>query len=158
MWHDIIPAIVSVVSVGLTYFFGRKSAITDFKTAVLKKRYETAYVPYVKILYYALMLDGIGRNAKFETCEKCFNLLSKNLQYWDSETLRLYPVFYKVFLDMTEREKTSSDTLAITEEFQKAFNEITLSVLTGTQTIAQKLYMPPLGESLIENYRRTCQM
>lgn len=157
MTHDIVVIVVQVISVGLTYYFGRRSAISDLKTTALKTRYETAYVPYVKVLYHGLMIDDVNQDASFETRGKFFDILSQNLESWDPETLRLYPAFYKAFLDMLEYEDGNADFTNAPKEFRQAFRDITLSILESTQSIARELSMPPLGAALYENYRRSGQ-
>ena len=156
MTHDIVVIIVQVVSVGLTYYFGRKSATNDFKTKTLKKRYEKAYVPYVKKLYAGFMIEDV-RFLPIDARRIFFDMLAHNLEYWDNETLRLYPAFYQAFLDLLEHEEGNEEYAHAPAEFHKAFRAISLSILEHTQSIARELYLPPLGAALYENYRRSAQ-
>ena len=156
MTHDIVVIIVQVISVGLTYYFGRRSATSDFKVKTLKKRYEKAYVPYVKALYAGFMTEDVRELSVDARC-KFFDMISHNLEYLDDETLRLYPYFYKAFLDMLEYGDGNKDYAHAPDMFYQAFHAISLSILKHTQSIAKELYMPPLGEALYENYRRNTQ-
>ena len=80
-----------------------------------------------------------------------------HLEYWDNETLRLYPAFYQAFLDLLEHEEGNEKYAHAPAEFHKAFRAISLSILEHTQSIARELYLPPLGAALYENYRRNGQ-
>ena len=156
MTHDIVVIIVQVVSVGLTYYFGRRSATSDFKTKTLKERYKKAYVPYVKKLYAGFMIEDV-RLLPIDARGIFFDMLAHNLEYWDNETLRLYPAFYQAFLDLLEHEEGNEEYAHAPAEFHKAFRAISLSILEHTQSIARELYLPPLGEVLYENYHRNGQ-
>lgn len=156
MPHDIIVIIVQVISVGLTYYFGRKSATNDLKTKTLSKRYKKAYVPYIKTLYAGFMIEDV-RDIPIDARSKFFDILSHNLEYWDDETLRLYPVFYQTFLDMLEYKNGDSGYAHAPAAFRKAWRAISLSILKHSQSIARELYMPPIGAALYENYRHNAQ-
>lgn len=158
MTHDIVVIIVQVISVGLTYYFGRRSALSNFKMEALKKRYETAYVPYVKALYSYLMIEDVGYELSVQCRQVFLDILTHNLENWDTETLRLYPAFHKAFLDMIDFDEENFDFKDDAPEiFHDAFHAISLSILEHTQSIARELYLPPLGEALCENYRRNDQ-
>jgi hypothetical protein len=157
MSHDIVVIIVQVVSVGLTYYFGRRSVMSDFKTKALKTRYETAYVPYVKLLYHAQLTEEIRADISLQTRGELLKLISQNLEHWEDTTLRLYPALYSAFLNLLEYEDGNEEYGNAPSEFYKAVNTITESILADTQSIARELYLPPLGAALYENYRRNGQ-
>ena len=157
MTHDIVVIIVQVVSVGLTYYFGRRSVMSDFKTKALKTRYETEYVPYVKLLYHAQLTEEIRADISLQTRGELLKLISQNLEHWEDTTLRLYPALYSAFLNLLEYEDGNEEYGNAPSEFYKAVNTITESILADTQSIARELYLPPLGAALYENYRRNGQ-
>ncbi|MBE6074226.1 MAG: hypothetical protein E7202_06815 [Selenomonas ruminantium] len=147
-----ITCSVQIVTCGLTYLFGRRSAKIDSKKAILRERYDKFYIPFVRLLYKGFYTEGFRPDIPFKTRAMMHELLSNNLEYLDVYTLRLYPSFYKAFLDMLEYEDGNHDFDTAPEDFLLISTKIALTVLQETQRIAKELTLPPLGQPLIGNY------
>lgn len=147
-----ITCSVQIVTCGLTYLFGRRSAKIDHKRTILRERYDKFYIPFIRLLYKGFYTDGFRPDIPIEIRAMMHDLLSNNLEYLDVSTLRLYPSFYKAFLDMMEFEDGNHDFDTAPEEFLLISNKIALTVLQETQRIAKELSLPPLGQPLIPNY------
>lgn len=148
----IITCAIQIITCGLTYLFGRRSARIDAKKAVLRERYDKFYIPFVRFLYKGFLIENVNSNMTAQNRNMIFDLLSNNLEYLDTDTLSLYPRLYKAFLDMCEYEdgrKGYDDAPVI---FNQIINEVALTVLSETQRISKELQLPPLGQPLMHNY------
>lgn len=159
---EILPTVITcsvqIVTCGLSYIFGRRTAKIDAKRAVLRERYNNFYVPFVRYLYKGFYIDRIRSGMPAQNRATMLELLSDNLEYLDVGTLRLYPCFYEAYLDMLEYEAGNSGFSKAPENFQHVVNQLALTILEETQRIALELSLPPLGQPLISDYRRNLSM
>lgn len=148
----IIPIIITAP---ISYWFGIHKAKKEATVKNQYKRYEEAYIPYIKYIYSGYNFNGFSENyMDFETRTAFFDLITKNLHLWGESTIVLYQYFYKAYLDMLEYDQ--GDIINYPDaprSFKYALTNITFSILLEAQTISNNLLLPSLVKPLIENYR-----
>jgi hypothetical protein len=150
--------IIPLISVALSYVFGRLESKTSSKQVARMERYTNFYVPYVKKLYAGFAWDyPIGKQS-FEARCAILDLLMNNLQYLDVKTQRLIPDFYAAFLDMAEYNSGNPAFQNAPEAFESCFWSITQAVLLESSRLSRKLKLPDITATISAKLNQPAKM
>ena len=138
------------------YYLGLQSRDKEFERNTAKKRYETAYVPFMDMLYRGFMFNGISQDIPPSLRAKFLDIFSKNLSLWGEDTLKAYPAFYKSFLDMLEYDDGNPEYQSAPDTFRKNLSFMALTILEDAEALSKGLGLPSIAKPLLENYRHNC--
>lgn len=145
-----ISAIVSLVSIFISFALGRWSKTTDFKKEVLKERYYNFYVPFftdlVRLRYPTNSYSQIVPIDNF----KLLNLISKNLQYLDVESAELFKELYFYQLKIVEFSTGSyPENEKYFELIDDTFDKFFSITEQESKNIAGELKLQPITKRLL---------
>lgn|GEM_PF-933397 len=147
---------IPIATAFFAYYLGRKGSRKDYEKEIKRERYLNAYVPYINMLYKGFFFNNIDlSNKPIEIRTAFFEHLTQNIQYWDNSTLKIYPYFYRSYINLLGFEKDS--TLYNKEtpfNFYYQLNKITLSILEEAKILSTELSLPQLTEPFLNDYRQ----
>lgn len=149
---QIVTLIAQIGSIWLAHYLGTRKSEKEYINKVQLHRYKKFYVPYISALYRGYTWETGFKNHSCKVRGFILDLLTKHLELLDPKTLALYPGFYNAFLNMLEYEEGNEDYTDAPEEFEKAFNEISETILLEAQRLAAELGLPPLAANLLKLY------
>ena len=149
---------IPLVSIALSYVFGRLESKTSSKRTARMERYTNFYVPYTKKLYALFAWNRSARELSFEARCAFLDLLMNNLQYLDITTQQLIPDFYAAFLDMLEYDSNNPIFYNAPETFESAFWSVTQAVLFETSQLSRKLKLPNITVAISEKLSQYVKM
>lgn len=148
MLNWLVPALTIVA----TYIVGRLENLSSKQHSIENERYRAFYAPYIQLLYVGMLWDMEFSELDFEARSKFLDLISKNVHLVDKDTLKEYPNFYLCYLGMLEFENNNLDFSTAPIELNKAFNNISISVLSHGQTLSTKLHLPNIAEFALKEF------
>lgn len=145
--------LIPVISVFVSYIFGRLQANGSNKYNARKERYEKFYVPFVRF-FYANQLQSVKFSAlPSETQAQIYRLFLDNIQYLDLNTMfSLEPLMYQFSLLILKKSGSELPHVTYAEEnLDSVFKESTENILIQAKELAQKLHLPPIAEIALED-------
>lgn len=152
---SIISLAIQPISIFISHYLGKKSAVKSLKQNSYKERYDNFYAPYIQKLYAGFLWDKNQLDdISFSTRTIFFDLISNNFKYLDKNTVKLYPELYSLFLSMLEFENSKSKNKRYnpSTEFTIIFIKISISILKEAIVIANELFLPKIGEEILTSY------
>lgn len=154
----IINLLCSVCLAYLGYSLAMKKFKLERRHNMLVKRYEEAYYPFVLSLFRGFNIEAPPKKLDFDTAVYYLDMLSKNLHLWNEQVVRLYPKYYKLYLDLQESHFNNPKQEAkYAREIALVFTDICLLILEESTTIAKEISLPPISQVLLSNYCQTNQ-
>lgn len=151
-------AIVSILSIFMANYLGRKSSFADYKQTNKEKRYLNFYVPIIKKLYsitkghYSLnTFSIINGNFYYLT-----HFIVENFELASTEIAEMYQVFYPIlsegsrFYTAPEEYKSTFENDAI--EAEKLFTELIEQILKEAIVLSKELGLPNIAQPLLETF------
>lgn len=145
---QLITMALSVVSVALSFWFGRISATADMKKRLKEQRYFEFYVPfftylirhnYEKLTYYQII--STSKNSS-----EILTMLFDNIGYLDKETCSKLSHFYQLHLKALSFVSGNLEYEADVVELNELFDELVNLSTTEASKVAKvlKLDQTPL--------------
>ena len=150
---EMIPAyVIPVVSIGLTYVFGRMHTLQSDKKAAYKEAYDSFYLPFISLLYETQIWDTGFSRLSFKDRHRLFEIVSRSIKYMDKAILEYVDVLYTHYSAILGKELFDADSLFTHDRADEIFNELVLKTLSRATWLARKLHQPRLGEFVRELY------
>lgn len=145
--------LIPVISVFVSYIFGRLQASGSNKYNARKERYEKFYVPFVRFFYSNQLQSIKFSDLPSETQTKIYRLFLDNIQYLDLDTMSsLDPLMYQFSLLILKRAGSELPHVTYAEEnLDGVFKESTENILIQAKKLARKLHLPPIAEIVLED-------
>lgn len=78
-WQTILSYVIPLVSVALSYIFGRYESRKSYLSSVQRERYDSFYVPFINKLYAGMMWDVEFSSLPLSTRGMFFDLIMHNI-------------------------------------------------------------------------------
>lgn len=142
----VLEYLVPLVSIVVTYVFGRLQSSVSSKKDSLRRRYESFYVPFIEHLYRGLAWELKPSSYSLGARSSFFEILFSNIQYLDESTQTLIPAYYGAYLDMLEWESGNPNFRDAPDKYDAAFRAIANSVLSESSKISKSLRLPEISK------------
>ena len=156
-WQTILSYVIPLVSVALSYIFGRYESRKSYLSSVQRERYDSFYVPFINKLYAGMMWDVEFSSLPLITRGMFFDLILHNIQFIDEETVKLIPGFYHAMLDNLEQEDGSIYQVDNDTALDEIFNQIALSILSQAKVLSKELRLPDIGACAAAKFSESAQ-
>ena len=150
MMEKLLSYIIPMISIGLTYAFGRLQSEQSDKKSAYKEAYETFYLPYISLLYKSQIWSVGFSRLDFEMRSNLFRLIADNIKYMDKKMIEYVDLLY--YQSIIEKELFSISSFVTHERMDEMFDDFTLLALSRSTWLAKKLHQPTLGEFVRELY------
>ena len=134
-----VTPIVSVLSIAVTYVFGRLQAKQSSKTTVLQNRYDKFYAPFVRAIYVLKLWELPFSQAPINPQKEIIAMICSNLSLIHEEAIAIFPELYQSYIEYRKDPE-------LTHELNASFDSFTLSILAESTRLAKKLHIPNLAE------------
>lgn len=147
-WMFLITILVSIASIYISNYLGRKAAFEEYKFNLKKERYNKFYLPIIKHLYSFDSLHLKFTVMSFGNVAGDTNYLTKhirdNFEHVSPEIASLYtkyqPLASRLFVN---------NEFALTDEVDIIFKQIIQQVLEEASTLSETLETPNLSQRLL---------
>lgn len=165
--QTILTYLVPLMSVVLSYFFGRIQTTKTNKTSAKREQYEEFYLEYTSKIYIDMMWHKNFRELPLEEETAYINLLMKNIKYLDSSMAYLVLDFYKTYVIAIKHEhypisdkkpdqysnKFKHMHIALAHKtINQKFNNVTIEILKRTSKLSKELKLPDFAELALKQY------
>lgn len=138
-----IPALISVISIFISFFLGQRSKAKSIKQEALKDRYNHFYVPYMKLLmnnWYGHIASGLLPR---EEKDQFYILVTENIHYLGKRSSAYLMSYIEGYTASNFDEDKHQHFEGGREKFTPIFNKMTLLILKEAKGIARKLKLQP---------------
>lgn len=142
MTNYVATYIIPVVSVALSYVFGRLHATQSDKKIAYKEAYDGFYLPFISLLYQTQIWNVGFAYLSLDERHKLFNLISQNIKYMNADILECIDLLYDCYGAVLGKEMLNIDSMLTHDRTNEIFDDLTRRVLIRATWLAKKLYQP----------------
>ncbi len=152
MTNTILSYVVPVISVALTYFFGRRHADQSDQKKAYREAYDSFYLPFITLLYQTqIWWIGFARLSPKDR-HKIFALIEQNIKYMNEGILEYVDILYGHYGAILGKEMLDIDSILTHDRADEIFDSLTERVLFQATWLAKKLRQPQIGKLVQELY------
>ena len=151
-FKEMLAYLIPFLSITVSYVFGRLESKSSAKQEMRMKRYQQFYVPFIRSFYVGFSWSNPWSLRSPEELNNLFELVMRNLEYLDPDSLKLIPEFYRSFLVLRETKAGNYEDENAYRNFDNVLNELTKRVLAESKKLGKALHLPPLGKVASDVY------
>lgn len=151
----ILPSVVSIFSIAISYYLGQKSKDREYSKNNLTERYERAYVPITKLL-----IEDLPKSPTFihdrKSALKYSEIIIENIHYYDLKTWKRYPAYYYSYIEFMGIVKIRPNLQPQFPYINEHFINLILSILQEGSEISKELSKPDICSYLYDHIYCSC--
>ncbi len=151
----ILPSVVSIISIAISYYLGLKAKDREYYKNNLSERYEKAYVPITRLLIEDLQNCPIFIRDR-NTALKYSEIIINNINHYELETWKIYPAYYDSYMEFMGIVKINPDLQPQFPYINEYFINLILSILQEGSEISKELSKPDICSYLYNHIYRSC--
>lgn len=136
----VLSPILSTLTTFAVMFFTRKFEKSEKERQIMMTKIEKLYAPFYQNCLRVFYPENDTFLNNIETASKFLDLFSNNISYMSNASQRLFPSFYKAFLDNFFSDNESNEYLS---ELNIAFKTIGTAIQQDYITLCKKLKLEP---------------
>lgn len=148
MLLTVISTVVPLIAVIISYILGITTQIDKRTVDVLRVRYETLYIPFMRDLIVAPAEWIVPHEHSLTVRVKLYDLIMQNAEFLGSKSGLLLPKYNQAFLNMLEFEDGNVTYKKAPSDYDAVVIELEDALLIEAQSISRKLRYPDLSGTI----------